>query len=262
MPYEFQFTLPRRERHPTSPHAVAMQGFNSRSREGSDITTHDRRGRRCGFQFTLPRRERPIKSHMSLETCKVSIHAPAKGATCSGLIDACSLCRFNSRSREGSDVEVQVVPEVGVVVSIHAPAKGATRSHAARHRIYSSFNSRSREGSDRRYALQLGLVVLFQFTLPRRERRGDLLPMSHEVEFQFTLPRRERQCDRGRHRRSSAVSIHAPAKGATSARQMQWRCGRCFNSRSREGSDVASIQRRVCASTKFQFTLPRRERQD
>ena len=55
---------------------------------------------------------------------------------------------FNSRSREGSD---DPVCNQGDVVS--------------------DFNSRSREGSDMQGANPCLIIILFQFTLPRRERR-------------------------------------------------------------------------------------------
>ena len=55
---QFQSTLPRRERHPFIGFAKAMSNFNPRSREGSD---------RRNFVFG--------------SNLRISIHAPAKGAT-------------------------------------------------------------------------------------------------------------------------------------------------------------------------------------
>ena len=55
---------------------------------------------------------------------------------------------FNPRSREGSDTN-SVTFSLSFLISIHAPAKGATNSCA-----------------------QQRLVILFQSTLPRRERPG------------------------------------------------------------------------------------------
>ena len=77
----FQSTLPRRERRFTPASAsAAMMYFNPRSREGSDV------GRAAADRQPL-----------------ISIHAPAKGATCQG----------GRRPRRDG-------------ISIHAPAKGAT----------------------------------------------------------------------------------------------------------------------------------------
>ena len=124
------------------------------------------------------------------------------------------------------------------IISIHAPAKGATRE--------------LRDADE--------WEVLFQSTLPRRER------------LERTL----------HHKQTDIISIHAPAKGATAAfdqdRRGQW----YFNPRSREGSDQRPQQAAAqgaeisihapakgatsrimsIASTVsiFQSTLPRRER--
>ena len=55
-------------------------------------------------------------------------------------------------------------------------------------------------------------------------------------QFQSTLPRRERR-ELAKVLQTSNISIHAPAKGATSP-CIIWRCFLCdFNPRSREGSD-------------------------
>ncbi len=102
----------------------------------------------------------------------------------------------------------------GRCISIHAPAKGATSSYpSCFHRR--NFNPRSREGSDH-----------------RQGREG-----SEEGQFQSTLPRRERQIGPSRKIFAIAISIHAPAKGAT-----------------------LSLNR-TCVFNQFQSTLPRRERQ-
>ena len=56
------------------------------------------------------------------------------------------------------------------------------------------------------------------------------------------------------------ISIHAPAKGATLARQLDHAARLYFNPRSREGSDLVGGAV-VNAVLPFQSTLPRRERQ-
>ena len=99
---EFQSTLPRGERHAVAWHGKRTVCFNPRSREGSD----DSRWYLCAYY-------------------KVSIHAPARGAT-----------QENSHHHQSGPV------------SIHAPARGATWVFAADLRIWLRFNPRSREGSD------------------------------------------------------------------------------------------------------------------
>ena len=233
----------------------SVPDFNPRSREGSDpvdvgdyviahISIHaPAKGATQNalpvlplllFQSTLPRRER----HYACPECgcsiSISIHAPAKGAT----------------TKTDKD-------EFPLNISIHAPAKGATWK-------------RQKCRSPRE----------FQSTLPRRERLISRIWFKRISRFQSTLPRRERRCLRidtnsfnyfnprsreGSDTESNAglqydrISIHAPAKGATTA--------------SVELSDNSIIsihapakgatwKRQKCRSPReFQSTLPRRERQ-
>ena len=126
------------------------------------------------FQSTLPRRER----HNALTLCKsnstnfnprsregsdncnqgffpclqISIHAPAKGATA-----------------------VPVLVSASVAISIHAPAKGATQMLADMQSLNQNFNPRSREGSDLTLTLSILNTLIFQSTLPRRERQQSYL---------------------------------------------------------------------------------------
>ena len=100
------------------------------------------------------------------------------------------------------------------------------------------FNPRSREGSDSSDLSLWKFFWTFQSTLPRRERLILLSIFPSSSRFQSTLPRRERQlfhADPGWNRRNfnprsregsdmrphvfadiPDISIHAPAKGATS----------------------------------------------
>ena len=119
--------------------------FNPRSREGSD---------RLDLGYMLRR--------------LISIHAPAKGATC------------------GAEVAVLLVR-----ISIHAPAKGATRAERTYHGTHHNFNPRSREGSDQAQRRRREPAP-FQSTLPRRERRLPHRSLYRMLRFQSTLPRRER----------------------------------------------------------------------
>ena len=143
------------------------------------------------------------------------------------------------------------------------------------------FNTRSREGSDAALDTANAMGWMFQHTLPRRER-----PISNHVfishcTFQHTLPRRERHQAKERTlgddmfqhtlpRRerpiygSTAyyvykVSTHAPAKGATRPSAPCMNRLRCFNTHSREGSDLFWLTIHS-QPTMFQHTLPRRER--
>ena len=98
------------------------------------------------FQSTLPRRERPPKQISSTYGHKISIHAPAKGAT-----------------------ESSTSNTTKTLISIHAPAKGATRYNASGDDglvFQSTLPRRERLIIPQ----QKKWSTVFQSTLPRRER--------------------------------------------------------------------------------------------
>ena len=121
------------------------------------------------------------------------------------------------------------------------------------------FNPRSREGSDRRAARTRNTASSFQSTLPRRERRRS--PRPSRISASYFNPRSREGSDmisdlfrqvtahfNPRSREGSDgwyitpdgmqyISIHAPAKGATSRGQKGKPYADYFNPRSREGSD-------------------------
>ena len=142
----FQFTRPQGARPNQLQTAKARNGFNSRARKGRDIGKADNQ-----------------------RMLRVSIHAPARGAT--------------------ADTDLK---KMGGTVSIHAPARGATlvpcgkcpaclfqftRPQGARRRfdiywhIPSCFNSRARKGRDRVSSLAWMFSELFQFTRPQGARQ-------------------------------------------------------------------------------------------
>ena len=78
----------------------------------------------------------------------ISIHAPARGATCGVQAQVKRRTDFNPRSREGSDVDLADCCQI-IFISIHAPARGATCAGVFTRAGNRDFNPRSREGSDR-----------------------------------------------------------------------------------------------------------------
>ena len=166
---------------------------------------------------------------------RISIHAPAQGATSGGRPRegargfqftlphrerppspcplTCHYVYFNSRSRTGSDCNVDN-GNFSRMISIHAPAQGATGRGSTGRGRQSNFNSRSRTGSD------LDSVgrgcELANFNSRSRTGSDDSLVDAHG---------------------NVKISIHAPAQGATYA---------VF-----PYSDKGAV---------FQFTLPHRER--
>ena len=126
----------------------------------------------------------------------------------------CSRC-FNPRARAGRDT-TQVGDCMRERVSIHAPARGATNY---RH-VYvwnTQFQSTRPRGARQSRSVITGESDLFQSTRPRGARRKLMLRIMLE----------------------NKVSIHAPARGATSADDSDRPASRSFNPRARAGRDVA-----------------------
>ena len=131
-------------------------------------------------------------------TCgkKISIHAPARGATFCHLLALLNTRNFNPRSREGSDGPSDVT-------LLTVPVFQSTLPRGERHlpqtrcpeNVY--FNPRSREGSDCR--------SLFRFS-----RSCDFNPRSREGSDVRNLTQ---------HSGRIFISIHAPARGATPLRR-------------------------------------------
>ena len=144
----FQSTLPRRERLSSSAGSEALSGISIHApAEGATSSiqfwcqiflfqsTLPRRERPnmdvlividMQFQSTLPRRERAAWEFFLQIFQRISIHAPAEGAT-------------------------QTKPLVFhpvLSISIHAPAEGATLYIAYKTKVSVDFNPRSRGGSD------------------------------------------------------------------------------------------------------------------
>ena len=146
----------------------------------------------------------------------ISIHAPARGATF-GAAAPHIIDQFQSTLPRGERLSPFSVWIINVLfqstlprgerrnatvyryfitydISIHAPARGATCRQTQRRRSSGYFNPRSREGSDRIFRTFSNSFFVFQSTLPRGER--------HSPFRIFSI--------------SLLISIHAPARGATS----------------------------------------------
>ena len=145
---------------------------------------------------------------------QVSIHAPAKEATCApSWLWHIATC-FNPRPREGGDRHV-------------ASLQG----------IRQRFNPRPREGGDARTTPTPALTCWFQSTPPRRRRLHQKRRPRRATGFQSTPPRRRRPGHVFPDNPGRLVSIHAPAKEATACRCRIGQPTSCFNPRPREGGD-------------------------
>ena len=101
---------------------------------------------------------------------------------------------FNPRSRTGSDF-YHLQFDISSNISIHAPAQGAT---SVLHSVCVT-------------------CILFQSTLPHRERQCSVHMVYQLLKFQSTLPHRERRSNASDDSIHRVISIHAPAQGATKA---------------------------------------------
>ena len=167
----------------------------------------------------------------------VSIHAPARGATRRLLHPFWMIWSFNPRSRAGSDMLFRMMDSAYIKFQSTLPRgerRGLTSPASAADRFQSTLPR-----GERRPSCKVGNPwVRFQSTLPRGERhpgpgvwslstsrfqstlpRGERPAISASAAlvpgFQSTLPRGERLFSTLHHCISSAVSIHAPARGAT-----------------------------------------------
>ena len=170
-----------------------MRYFNPRSREGSDnlCRTDDRR-------------------------FYISIHAPAKGATCVGRLPTIQSANFNPRSREGSDLFLLVSCAVCAVFQSTLPRRERHTAAPSRAAI-SYFNPRSREGSDVDLIQRVCDSWKFQSTLPRRERLRVRQAAGSRVIISIHAPAKGATVQHIVPLSLIDISIHAPAKGATSA---------------------------------------------
>ena len=143
------------------------------------------------FQPTLPHRERHFSSGWLFVLSGISTHAPAQGATLLGAIPCQKPLYFNPRSRTGSDYKPANTPEGTAIsthapaqgatpparrgernkhISTHAPAQGATYGHwAQQHRRNISTHAPA-QGATNQALCYVPKVIVFQPTLPHRER--------------------------------------------------------------------------------------------
>ena len=276
----FQFTLPRGERRrhahdggvydDVSIHAPARGATGASSpanrtmpvsihapARGATVDTSARDGVRRVVSIHAPARGATALTRRVGRAREVSIHAPARGATTDWQRSRYSSSCFNSRSREGSDhIGVREIDAIGMF-QFTLPRGERPRDieleeyHVAfqftlprGERLLSDgavaydqrFNSRSREGSDTPGRVYTALAI--SFNSRSREGSDDLLDVvTEDNAVSIHAPARGATFSEASHLPRRAVSIHAPARGATRQMQTSRMKSFGFNSRSREGSD-------------------------
>ena len=192
------------------------------------------------FQFALPRGER-LLFQKALDCCRCFNSRSREGSDLQPDYSASTTKGFNSRSREGSDLNLVVK-----CCQIHC------------------FNSRSREGSDdapflrgkawgvsirapARGATATSTTCLSfaqsHFALPRGDRLMYISKIVKVFDVSIRAPARGATSSYNKDVFFFLVSIRAPARGATASGGFPQTRIVGFNSRSREGSDLSQPPR-------------------
>ena len=153
------------------------------------------------------------------------------------------LC-FNPRAREGRDSETFPRDAATPLVSIHAPARGATVCVMSCELPFPLFQSTRPRGARLSFAQ---LMTNYRCFNPRAREGRDRVERPVETAAASFNPRAREGRDvtlLGRLGKDP-VSIHAPARGATSAMSGSRAFPRCFNPRAREGRDLAILLTRI-----------------
>ena len=120
---------------------------------------------------------------------------------------------FNPRSHEGSDILLNY-PRRDSMISIRAPTKGATYEKIVKSFITKISIHAPTKGATSQ-ALFLGCHWEISIHAPTKGATFFFIVFIKFLLFQSTLPRRERRYTLAVDRRFKRISIHAPTKGAT-----------------------------------------------
>ena len=213
------------------------------------------------------------------QACPISIHAPARGATCI-LRHERKRNKFQSTHPRGVRRTDDPLPTVttgfqsthprGVRhahdaqsvevlhISIHAPARGATQGDARAVPCPDDFNPRTREGCDLTLICSAASLRI-SIHAPARGATCLIPRLCRASRFQSTHPRGVRLSIAEEIGAEGTISIHAPARGATSQREISTEEG-AFQSTHPRGVRPLTSSIHTTART-FQSTHPRGVRQ-
>ena len=223
-------------------------------REGGDAPLHNGHAA-LGISIHAPREGGDLAICHGTFGRLISIHAPREGGRPMMLYPYfVTTCHFNPRPREGGDVLSLSIAEKWVFqstpprggateqagifgimfdISIHAPARGATYRCNVRC-VNATFQSTPPRGGRRRHPIYRACNN--QNFNPRPREGGDKVASAASLVY--------------------GISIHAPARGATSAPVGNSFLHCDFNPRPREGGDCGGHQEPRAAG-RFQSTPPR-----
>ena len=170
--FRFQSTLPQGERRSDIVSPDTTSRFQSTLPQGERLFVNCSCFLQIQFQSTLPQGERPSSGSTLASHNRISIHAPARGATRCTCARCSWISYFNPRSRKGSDA-LGTLEELQIMkISIHAPARGATiatMNHFNERRFQSTLPQGERQGDGRK---QPGIIGYFN---PRSRKGSDSL---------------------------------------------------------------------------------------
>ena len=189
------------------------------------------------FQSTRPQGARLAQELRHYAVYGVSIHAPARGATLAeDLRDAHRGVSIHAPAR-GATLRSRSTPHRRHV-SIHAPARGATVAEFAL-AIVSLFQSTRPQGARLLDEMDIAIEQLFQSTRPQGARRSESPSSPAPTRFNPRARKGRDVCTRPCGAGGSRVSIHAPARGATTETAFSTVIPSGFNPRARKGRDLA-----------------------
>ena len=211
----FQSTRPHGARPSRSTRRRKRSRFNPRARTGRDAASATHSPGPKGFN-PRARTGRDLQRGERYYPTQVSIHAPARGATSCSRISVTRSSSFNPRARTGRDRRYRRLDHAHLRFN---PRARTGRDHPCRPQPYDAtarFNPRARTGRDLPWRSACRLRMPFQSTRPHGARRGREILAAAGV----------------------GVSIHAPARGATTSRSYFRSTISSFNPRARTGRDM------------------------
>ena len=172
-----------------------------------------------------------------LNVSRISIRAPARGATIEVQRDEVGIIDFNSRSREGSDASLSGIFLVFCKFQSALP-QGERRQEESGWNPCNTISIRApARGATRCISCHLVRTLSFQSALPRGERQSPFAYFRSRYAISILAPARGATVEAAEHFHMATISILAPARGATPPYPAYSWSFANFNPRSREGSD-------------------------
>ena len=209
---------PARGATQASGEVVAIVEFQSTRPRGARPAVPIHRRGVVMFQSTRPRGARPVSTALTVVNAMMFQSTRPRGArrNLGSLVGDALLC-FNPRARAGRDEILDSYDVEHCHVSIHAPARGATEHWTSLKRMLPSVSIHApARGATYCPTDHVAMLYMFQSTRPRGARRAGRMDSSYSVTGFNPRARAGRDPVEQLYSHGNMVSIHAPARGATS----------------------------------------------